>query len=837
MRFVYLLLLIFSPLLAQDYIEVKGVITSTETGKAITGVEIILENSSQGTTTDGEGFFKFKVKKRATPTLIFSHIGYVTFSKKVTKLSDILNIKLTPKILTSSSIIVSETRAILHKTPTTFTNKTHDEIKNSYSASDVPMLLGDLPNTYSYSQSGDEIGYSFVKIRGFDQKRINVMVNDVPLNDPEDQEVYWVDMPDLGENVEDIQVQRGAGSSIYGSSSLGGSININSSPLPRNRSISAQYGIGSYGLKKFSLQFNSGLVADKYSFYSRFSQLSNRGFRRNSESDLWSYYFSGVRYDEDMVTQLNIFGGSEVTKPDWYGIPSSILKSDRKYNQSTYKREVDDFLQQHYHLSNEWQISEQLELKNTLYMVTGVGFYEGLKTGKKLRDFGMENFLTNDPGLFGNDSLEYYDSEDDTLITSSGKYTVKKTDLVRQKYVDKTQAGFISHLSIKSNQGRLTLGLAGYTFNSDHFGKVIWAKNMPAKYHPDRKYYSYDGKRTQLSTFVSSTYNISEEMVVLSNFLYERKNAGFEQNEVALFNGDLLNSYNITYNLINSKIGLIQRFNKNSSLYGNISYAQREPTDGELFNTWEGADDLGAKPLFKKSKVKADGSIEWKDPYTKPESVLDFELGVNYLTTWLQSSLNIYWMDYRNEIVPNGALNNDGQPIKGNADKTIHRGVELVFNTHLNENFDILGNFAYSQNYYDKYIQKEMNWDTYEVEGVDLGGNDIAGFPSIIGNIKLTSRYDWFFGALSMQHIGKQYLDNTQNEKRVIDAFTTFNLFTAYDIDTDFAHLPKMRLILKINNLLDKKYETAGYYDAWAAERFYWPAAGRNFYTSLEIEL
>lgn len=827
---ITLTLLIISSVFAQNR-TVKGLVYNAQSKAPLQGVNIVIKNSNLGTASDKDGYFSLNIKTRNTPTLIFSHIGFKTVTYTLKATQDKIEIAMQPIYLNEDEIIVSDTRAVVHQTPITFTNKTHDEIKNSYGASDVPMLINDLPNTFAYSQSGDEIGYSFIKIRGFDQKRINVMVNDVPLNDPEDQQVYWVDMPDLAENIEDIQVQRGAGTANYGTSSFGGSININSAPQPRERTISAQYGMGSFGLKKFALQFNTGMVADKYSFYSRYSQLSNDGFRDNSDSKLRSYYFSGVRYDKDMITRLNIFGGHEVTKPDWYGIPQNILEKDRTYNQANYKREVDDFLQTHYQLSNEWKLNKQLSLKNTAYMVHGKGYYEGLKNAKKLTDFGMNSFTTNDANLFGADSLTYYENNDTSLTINNGKYTVKRTDLVRQKHVDKTQLGFISRAQISSEEGSLTFGFSGYTFKSDHWGKVLWAKNMPAQYSPNRSYYSYNGNRKQFALFANSTNKISEDIIFLGNIMYEYKLAEFKQNRMALFQGGNLNSYSVTYNLLNTKMGLNYRINKQTSVYGNISFAQREPTDGELFNTWEGPDDLGAAPLFKKVKVKSDGSKQWSDPYTKPESVVDYELGLYYQNGGIKGSLNFYYMDFSNEIVSEGGLNNDGQPIKTNADKTIHRGVEATLNYALNSNIGLSANAAYSQNFYDKFISKTWSGE------VDLSGNEIAGFPNTIANIKLYSSFKGLFTSLSMQYVGKQYLDNTENEDRTIDPFYTVNLFSSYTLKTELTGLPEMRILAKINNLLNAEYETAGYYDAWANTAFYWPASGRNFYLSLEVKI
>ncbi len=839
--FLFSLFLFLSSLSAQTQV-IKGRVLSVETGKPIVNAEIKIKENGAGTTTNGEGAFSLKIEPTTSVTLLATHVAYLPQSKifNFSNAPNTILFRLKPYVMESQPIVITDTRATRHETPVTFSNKSAEEIKNSYAASDVPMLLNDMPNMYVYSLTGDEIGYSFVKIRGFDQKRVGVMINDIPLNDPEDQQVYWVDMPDLAENIEDIQVQRGIGSSVYGTSTFGGSININTSPTPGESKLTIQYGGGSFNTRKFSSAFNSGLVAGKYSFYGRYSQLSSTGFRKNSESKLWSYYFNAARYDDNMVTKLNLFGGPELTKPDWDGIPQNILAKDRTYKKETYNNSVDNFHQQHYQLINEWDISDRLQLSNSVYMIKGLGYYENLKTGKKLSDFGMSTFQTSDPSLFGTDSLDYYLSDADTLIRSGNQYSVKRTDLVRQKWVDKTQLGFISKANFESDEGKMTIGLSGYLFNSEHYGKVVWAKNLPSQYSPEREYYNYNGDKKSLSAFVNYLYKYTSDINILSNLLYEYKTAGFKQNETALFNGDKINSYNIDYSFLSPRMGINYTVNKNLSLYSNLSGALREPSDDDLYNTFTGPDDIGVAPLFAQSDtLRSNGKItgvDWKNPYVKPEELVDFELGINYTNTFINASVNLYWMDFRNEIIASGGLDKDGSPIKGNAESTIHRGIELTATSKLGNHFQVSGNFAYSQNFFKKFIEKQYNWSTGKVDEVDLSGNNISSFPSIIANLKFTANYGTLFTSLSVQHIGKQYLDNTENESRIINSFTTMGLFSSYKIITN-NDMPDVRIILKINNLLDAEYETAGYYDPWSNQNYYWPAAGRNIYAGLQLML
>lgn len=838
-RLIIILLTVLSFSAAQSY-KISGFVFDAQNNKPLVGVNVSISGYPIGSSTDSEGFFTLDLPLEGRITVNVSYVGYNPAKKSliVKDKKHTLIFQLKPVILQGQTIVISGTRAKEGETPVTFSNLTQEEIKNNYTASDIPMMLNELPNIYSYSLTGDGLGYSFIKIRGFDQKRIGVMINDIPLNDPEDHQVYWVDMPDLAESINDIQVQRGVGSSIYGASAFGGSININTFQFADKQNINAQYGFGSYNTRKFSVEYNSGIVNNTYSFYGRFSKITSDGFRDNSASDLWAYFLSAARYDENMTTIINLYGGPERTHPDWYGVPEDILKNDRTYKSTMYKNEVDQFNQPHYELINKWEIANNVEWKNTFYYIRGEGYYEGFKSNKKLKDYGMNSFYTFDPTLFGPDSLEYYETVADSALfrdSVSGEYIVKRTDLVRQKWVKKNQYGMISKAMFDFSDGQLTLGFSAYGFNSEHYGKVTWAKNVPAQYTPERKYHLYEGDKKVISGFFNYLYDYSKNIKILSNLLFEHKTYDFAQKPTALFQGANVNEYSVDYNFLSPRFGVNYSFNQNLNIYGNLSYAQREPSDDDLYDTWTGPDDLGAAPLFTKNDtVMQDGQIKyvkWSDPCVKPEELIDFEFGVSYRSPLLSSSLNIYMMDFRNEIVPYGDRDKDGNPIKGNAESTIHRGVEFSAVSRFRSYFTISGNISYSENYFSKFTKKD-----YSGGETDFSGNTIAGFPDIIANLKFAANYKGLNSSLALRYIGKQYLDNTQDDSRIIDPYATVNVFAAYRFDA-WLNFPAFRILLKVNNLLDSEYETAGYYDSWDNIAYYYPAAGRNYYAAIQVEL
>jgi iron complex outermembrane receptor protein len=834
----------------QDEVNVSGTVLDAQTMERLAGANLIIEELNLGTTSDETGNFLFSEIPQGKYIISTGYIGYHIskqdlITQNTTQIS--LTIRLIPTILKGQSIEVTATRALEGESPISFSNITRKDLDEQYTASDVPLILDELPGVYSYSLTGDNLGYTFLKIRGFDQSRIGVMINDIPLNDPEDQQVYWVDHPDLAESVEDIQVQRGVGSSVYGTSTFGGSVNIKTKKFSSRRMAKITYGSGSFNTRKMLAEFNSGVIKNTYAFHARFSKIDSDGYRKYSSSNLISYYLGMERYDRNMVTQLNIFDGHERTHPDWDGIPENILRNDRRYKRETYKNAVDDFRQPQIHLINTWQITNNLNFTNTLYLIHGEGYYENLKINKDLTEFGMEFFVTRDPNLFGTDSLSYYESVGDSALfqTGEGNYIVKKTDLTRQKWVNKNQYGWIGKLALTLNDAILTLGGSFYTFRSNHHGKVLWAKQLHYNYSPERNYYKYNGEKTNLSLYANYLYDIYPKVKLLANMLYEHKAYSFRQRETALFTGAYLNHYDVSYDFYSPRMGLNFDLSENLNVYGNISYAQREPTDNELFDTWTGPDDWGATPLFAKyDTVKSGGQVQyvkWDDPLVESEKLVDYEAGIAYNHEDLAIKANFYYMDFSNEIVPLGNIDKDGNPIKGNADKTVHSGIELSAVYSPGNYIKFNGNLSWSKNYYKKFYQQNYMSGTD-----DLSGNTIIGFPEVIANLRITGLWENLRGSLIFKYVGKQYLDNAFQKDKILDSVVLpapiINPFTRIDLMLDYRiqniyYFPEIRFIVKINNLFNELYETAGYYDSWAGMAYLYPAAVRNYYAAISFSL
>ncbi|HHM24243.1 MAG TPA: TonB-dependent receptor, partial [Bacteroidetes bacterium] len=339
---LFLLLVFSAAAFAADH-RIEGTVTDSQTGQPLVGANIFLEGTTIGTTSDANGHYVLTGVPAGRYTLTVSYLGYRLEKRTVVVSAPTLtvNFALTPVVLPGQEVIVTATRAKFRETPVPFTNISRGELQQRYWAQDIPMLIATAPSVYAYSDAGNGIGYSYLKIRGFDQRRVNVMLNGIPLNDPEDHNVYWVDMPDFAASVQDIQIQRGAGTSIYGSSSFGGSVNIVTSELTSERGLKIVSGAGSYDTRKFTAQFNSGLVNNTYALTARYSRVLSDGYRERSNVDLWSYFLSAARYTANTTTQINIYGGQEITHAAWDGSPEDVLKVNHRDNPITYPNTID----------------------------------------------------------------------------------------------------------------------------------------------------------------------------------------------------------------------------------------------------------------------------------------------------------------------------------------------------------------------------------------------------------------------------------------------------------------------------------------------------------------
>ena len=785
--------------------ELTGQVTDRATGLPLAGVIVQTEDEKTGTLTKENGEFTLSGLPDEEFRLVVKSLGYELFKRVVRAGREPLEIRLTPTLLPGQDIVVTGQRAKRRETPVAFTNIPQRQIEQTYWAQDIPMLLTETPGVYAYSDGGNGIGYSYLSVRGFPQSRVAVFINGVPHNDPESHEVYWIDMPDFPASVQDIQIQRGVGSSMYGSAAIGGTININTAYANPVRDIRLTTAIGSYGTRKAALNFNSGLIENTYNVYGRFSRLVSDGYRQQSWTDQWAYFLGAARYDGGLTNRFQVYGGREETHLAYKGIPKDKLKTDRRFNPQEYEGEVDNFDQPHYELLTNWEISERLEFDNALYYIKGKGYYDQFRTDRGYGEYNLTEFV------------------------DAGGNEVDETDLVRRRFVANDFWGLVPRLTYREQNIRLTAGAEFNSHRGVHTGTVIWAEILPPdsvqQVAPDHRYYDYEGRKLSASAFVNAEVAWTEKVTMMTALQYQYR-------RYQLLNDHRNGTHHTTpYHIVSPRVGVNVNLNENLNVFGNIAYTRQEPSSDEIYDPqdyWSSPGDYFASYNW--------STGEGRDPIMKPEKLLDFELGGAYRTGRYSAEVNLYWMRFEDEIVYNGGLSDDGVPIRVNAPAAIHRGVELSAAVRLEQGWELAGNFSFADNYFDEFDEYLTDWSDWPppIDTVSRADNPIAGFPRVLANLRATYSYHKTSVSGHLFHVGRIYLDNSNNRDISVNPYTLFNL--ALKVAPPLpAPWPNVAIEARVNNLFRAQYETAGYVDEGIP--LWMVGAGQNFYFALTVGL
>ena len=707
------------------------------------------------------------------------------------------------------------------------TNISAEDLKLREPDQELPLLLQDIPGVFSYSDAGSGLGYTYLKIRGFDQRRVGVLVNGIPFNDPEDHQVWWVDMPDLGASLQDIQVQRGVTNSIGGLASIGGTVNLVTAPPSREQSGSFDLAGGSYGFGRRMINVHTGDLGRGLRSQVRVSHQESDGYRDRSGSDQWAVFWSGLHETEKTSTRINIYTGHELTHHAWDSSPISELRKDRTHNPETYENAIDDFRQPHYELHNTVYLNEDLTLLNSVYYTRGEGFYENFKDGETPSDYALNVYL---------------DLPDTTEDGDS-----REVDLVRRKWVRKDQVGWVPRMIWRQGKGRLVIGGDAYTYHGDHWGDVLQVEGFTPGDLTGRelKYYQHTGDKDAFSVYANQRLEVAPGLTLMADLQFQHKEYSFLQEKVGNFTGDLRNAYTVKYDFFNPKAALHWQVpgrlaGGRLATYASVGVNRREPSDTDLFDTWDGPDDLGVAPLFRSSRevLNPDGSVaylEWTDPRVRQEKVVDSELGLSWAGSNLSFTLGGYWMDFTDEIVPYGGVDEDGYGIRGNAGKTLHRGLELGLRARIDQHNQLTIAASRSWDEFDEFL-----FHDYDGTETDLSGRPIALFPEYLGMVGW--RTEWSGGLssnLRLRQVGRQHLDNTGNGDRIINPWATVDLSLWLDLSPlGIAGKTRPTVFFHLRNLSDERYETTGYYNPWggadySGENHYTPGPGRNFATGV----
>ncbi len=800
-------------LFAQEIIE--GQVVDQE-NRPINHVTVQSPDIRQSVQTDNDGTFSVRPTKTGQISVTFSHAGYIPRSVKIEPGSE-PTISLEEQVYPMQGITVTAGRAVERQTPVSFQTIDEETIEKYFDIGEVPEFLELSPNLYSYSDAGGGLGYSYILMRGFDARRTPVYINGVPLNDPEDHALYFVDLPDFVDNAENIQVQRGVGNALYGDASFGGSVNILTSGLSLSRKFEAEFGYGGFLhdgdetvgiLRKSSVAYATGLINGVWSLSGRWVQQFSGGYRRSSWYDGAAYYLTVGRIDPNAITWIDIYGGPMRTHAAWWGITRPEIYLDRRGNYySAYDDETDNFIQPHFELHNIYNLSDDITLNSTAYLIKGKGYYEQYRWGENLIDYT----LTDDPNL--------------------------TSDLTRRKWVNKYQIGLNNHTVWKARNQSTAFGGSYYYFESDHWGEVIWADALsPSLLNTDNPpvYYEYFGKYHNASVFASRSQMIGDRLTVTGNLQlrYLVKDIHLTPNSV--YDEQI---YSLDWLFLSPRFGVNYALTDNLTPYIGFSIASHEPNDDMI----DDADDPSDLPRLEIVDATV-SPIVYGDPTVDAERVYDIEAGTDYRSSDLSLDFNLFWMEYRNEIVPGGGINDDGFPTLGNAERSVHRGIELAASYSPLAGLTISGDYSFNDNWireFDQYLERAGG-------GIDTVSHRdvyVPQFPKFLANLSLNYEYRWAQVIYRLRGVGRQfpYYDGRnawfESEGKFVNVsiapYVLHSIKGIFSIGDVFG--AKLSIEGRVNNLFDHKYESFGAYDG--GYYYYWPAAERNWFVNFRLTI
>ena len=833
MKYLIILFLFLSIFTFPQTKTITGKILDSETKLPLPKANLFIqENKSIGTTSDEQGSFILQGKFSTNSHIVITYVGYETKIFQITSKSfnNEIIFSLDPKVIPSQSVLVKGSLGKEGVTPLSFSIIKRDEIEKNYTVQDIPEYLSSLPSTTFYSENGNGIGYNYLSIRGFDQRRISVSINGIPQNDPEDHNVYWLDFPDLLASTEVIQVQRGAGSGVFGYPAIGGSINIITSTFSNRPEFNLGTSIGSYNVRKYSASFSSGLIDNKYSVYAKLSQILSSGYRNDSWVKFNSYHISAVRYDKNLTSQINFYGGPIADGLAYTGLPKFTIKdknlrrknysyweTNEKGDKFTYVMprrtdEIENYSQPHFEFLNEYIFNENITLNSALFLVLGNGYF----------DFDGSWADTSYLRLTSNFGFSPVQNPSNVLIRAQ---------------VENKQYGWIPRVSFKHINGELIVGGEFRIHRSTHWGSINFGGNLPIGLTKDYRYYFFNGGKDIIDGFVHETYNLYDNL----NLLGEIQLA---YHKYKLHNEKYIGTdFEVSNLFFNPRIGINYKFNDQQNIFISFARVSREPRLNNYYDASESSG--GAVPQF---ELDSNGSYNFDQPLVKPETMNDIEFGSSYNQNNFSFTANLFYMLFNNEIVKNGKLDRFGQPITGNVESTIHQGIELSANLKVLNSFEIFANASYSNNKINKgesYIDYYINADSSEVVGLDLKGNEISGFPDFLANFGISFQKYGLFLQVNGKYVGEFYSDIYSNRLKLYlysypgfisyndnknEAYFTANFSGSYEFNL-FNSLTNSKIIFQINNIFDDLYSA----NAIGAE--YFPAAERNFLVGLQLGL
>lgn len=658
------------------------------------------------------------------------------------------------KVTALDEILVASIR-VDDKTPIAYSNLSKKELAKRNLGQDIPSLMNFMPSVVMTTDAGNGVGYSSIRVRGSDATRVNVTLNGIPYNDGESQGTFWVNMPDFTSSIQNLQLQRGVGTSTNGSAAFGASLNLltDSYSYKSNGEISNSF--GSYNTRKHTVKFSTGLMNDHFEIAGRLSNIHSDGYIDRATSDLKSYFLQGTYLGKTTLIKALAFGGNQKTYQAWNGLEDpDKLEHYRRFNTSGvyyddqgtmrfYDNETDNYKQDHFQLHWNERWSEKWTTNAALHYTMGQGYYENYKVNGKFAEYGL------------------------SPITVDGK-EVKKSDIIRQKWLENDFYGFTFSANYKTERLDLIIGGAANKYEGEHYGTILWIK-QPVKYEYNQKYYDDNALKTDLNSYVKATYQLTDKWSLFGDVQFRKvqyKADGVETGKV-----------NDSFDFFNPKAGITYQINEQNQGYFSYAKANREPNRND-----------------------------YKDGNPKPEKLNDFELGWRYRSPIATINVNAYYMRYKDQLVLTGALNDVGAPIRENSGDSYRLGLEIDATVRLQEKIYWNPSVTLSKN---RNVDFHTEWNG---ELVDLGNTNIAFSPSFIGSNVLTyvpikgMNISWL-----AKFVGEQYMGNVDMEKSKLDAYFVNDISMTYEFPVK-GWFESVGFSVLANNIFDVKYLSNGFY-------------------------
>lgn len=775
-------------------VSLRGKITDAA-GQGLAGANIWLEEAKRGTTSDRFGGFVLTDLPAGAYRLVISYLGYQDLVQTLELNSaQELNFELSEKTYSMDALVVKSTRSD-RKTPMTYSNLNAEQISKNNQGQDVPFILQWTPSAVVTSDAGTGIGYTSIRIRGTDATRINVTINGIPLNDAESQGTFWVNMPDFASSTNDVQIQRGVGTSTNGAAAFGASINLNTAKVNQDAYGEVNGMVGSFNSLRGNVQFGTGLLKNGFSIDGRLSRITSDGYIDRASSNLNSYFVSAAWTGKNQLLRLNLFSGHEVTYQAWNGVPGSLINDweTRTYNSAgtekpgePYDNEVDNYRQTHYQLIFNRTLAPAWNLNLALHYTRGLGFYEQYKAGESFQDYNLQ-------------------APNDSIST---------TDLVRQLWLDNDFYGGVYSLAYTKGKLDFTLGGGYNIYDGRHYGKLPWLQ-YSGDYVPGDKFYQSTSLKKDLNLYAKFNYQLARSLYGYADLQVRSISYDLEGNDREKRNIGLEDQLSF----FNPKFGLSYLPNSRSTWYASFAVANRESNRDDYLSALPNA--------------------------PRPERLYDTEAGYKYVGKKGALEVALYHMYYHDQLAVTGQINDVGSPIKVNIPKSYRVGIELSGGYQVNTSFRIQGNATFSRN---KIVEFTEFLDDYDTDFNWLGQQqfvrkqaDLVLSPNVIAGVELAfipfHQGTWaekqsLTLSLLNRYVGQQFIDNSGDASNTLKAYTFSDLRLVYQNKGQF--LKQVELSLWVNNLFNARYSSNAwsyryiYVGQTAVDQGYYPMAGRN---------